>query len=65
MTNLKKANFPDKQLTCVDCEATFTFTKGERYYYASKGLVEPKRCPDCRLKRKFTLAPEGVRHETS
>jgi hypothetical protein len=63
--NLRKANFQDKQLTCIDCEATFVFTKGERYYFASKGLVEPKRCLDCRLKRKLSLAPEGVRHETS
>ena len=62
MINLRKANFQDKQLTCADCEATFIFTKGERYYYASKGLAEPKRCPNCRLKRKLTLAPEGVRH---
>jgi len=60
--NLRKANFQDKQLTCIDCEATFIFTKGERYYYASKGLAQPKRCPNCRLKRKLTLAPEEVRH---
>ena len=63
MINLQKANFQDKQLICVDCEATFIFSKGERYYYASKGLVEPKRCPECRLKRKLTLAPEGVHHD--
>lgn len=63
MINLRKANFQDKQLTCVDCEATFLFTKGEQRYFASKpGLVEPKRCPECRLKRKLTLAPEGVRN---
>jgi len=62
MINLRKANFLDKQLTCVDCGDTFTWTRGERYFYASKGLVEPKRCPECRLKRKLTLAPEGVRN---
>jgi len=56
--NLRKANFQDRQLTCIDCEASFIFTKGERYYYGSKGLVEPKRCPECRLERKMTLAPE-------
>jgi len=59
--NLRKANFKDKHLTCIDCEATFVFTKREQYYYTSKGLVEPKRCPECRLKRELTLAPEGVR----
>lgn len=64
MINLRKANFQDKQLTCVDCGASFTFTRGEQFFYASKGLVSPpKRCPECRLKRKLTLAPEGVRHD--
>lgn len=62
MINLRRANFQDKQLTCIDCETTFIFTKGERYYYASKGLVEPKRCPGCRLKRRRTLVSEGVRN---
>lgn len=63
MINLGKANFQDKQLTCIDCGATFIFTRGEQYYFASKpGLVEPKRCPECRLKRKLTLAPEEVRN---
>ena len=62
MINLRKANFEDKQLTCVDCESIFLFTKGEQYYFASKGLVEPKRCSRCREKRKLTLAPEEVRN---
>ena len=63
MINLRKANFQDKQLICIDCEVSFTFARGEQYYYASKGLVEPKRCAECRLKRKLTLAPEGVWNE--
>jgi len=63
MINPRKANFQDKELTCIECEATFIFTAGEQRYFASKpGLVEPKRCPECRLKRKLTLAPEGVWH---
>lgn len=63
MEDLRKANFEDKQLTCVDCGATFTFTRGEQFFYASKGLSTPKRCPDCRLKRKLTLVPPEVQHE--
>ncbi|MBI4188308.1 MAG: zinc-ribbon domain containing protein [Chloroflexi bacterium] len=59
MKDLRKVDFQDKQLTCTDCDATFTFTKGERFYYASKGLCEPKRCPNCRLRRKLTLVREG------
>jgi hypothetical protein len=57
MKDLKKISFQDKQLICIDCDATFIFNKGERFYYASKGLVEPKRCPRCRLRRKLTLVP--------
>ena len=60
--NLMAINFQDKELTCVDCGDTFTWTRGERYYYAAKGLSEPKRCSECRLKRKETLLPEGVRN---
>jgi len=60
--NLKTANFQDKDLTCVDCGDTFTWTRGERYFYAGKGLSEPKHCPECRLKRKLTLVPEEVRN---
>ena len=60
MKDLRKANFQDKQLVCVDCGAGFTFTKGEQRFFASKpGLVEPKRCPECRRKRKLTLVPDN------
>ncbi|MBA7570369.1 hypothetical protein ES708_12118 [subsurface metagenome] len=63
MKDLRRATFQDKQKTCVDCGAPFIFTRGEQRYFASKpGLVEPKRCPDCRLKRKLTLMPEEVQN---
>ena len=63
MINLRKANFKDKQLTCVDCGKVFVFTKGEQYFFASKaGLAEPKRCPVCRERRRNTLVPEEVRN---
>lgn len=44
----------DKQITCVeeDCGSEFTFTEGEQEYYQSKDFQEPKRCPDCRAKKK-------------
>lgn len=60
--NLKTVNFQDEELTCVDCGDTFTWTRGERHFYVAKGLSEPKRCPECRIKRKLTLLPEGVQH---
>ena len=42
----------DKTLTCVECNAVFTFTVGEQEFFASKGYTnEPKRCPACRETR--------------
>lgn len=46
-------SFTDKELQCVDCRATFTFSANEQEFFASKGFTnEPKRCPDCRGARK-------------
>lgn len=56
--DLRKANFQDKQLVCLECEAPFTFTKGEQCFYAAKGLSTPKRCPECRQRRRATLVPD-------
>lgn len=45
--------FEDKTLTCSDCGAEFTFTASEQEFYKERGFDnEPKRCPDCRSKRK-------------
>lgn len=45
--------FEDKTLVCQDCGKEFTFTAGEQAFYKEKGLDnEPKRCKECRDKRK-------------
>lgn len=44
-----------KAITCIDCNKKFIFSIGEQCFYLSKGLAEPKRCSDCRQKRKDTL----------
>ena len=45
--------FTDKQLTCADCKAEFTFSSTEQEFYATKGFTnEPKRCIPCRAVRK-------------
>ncbi len=45
--------FQDQQLTCADCGKPFTWTQSEQEFYASKGFTNPpKRCPDCRAKKK-------------
>lgn len=44
--------FEDRELTCVDCKQTFTFTAGEQQFFSEKGLSDPKRCKPCRQAKK-------------
>lgn len=45
--------YEDKQLTCKDCGAAFTWTASEQEFYAQKGFSNsPVRCPNCRRARK-------------
>ena len=56
---MERKDFKDRKIKCVDCGAEFTFSASEQFFFWSKGLSEPKRCPQCRLKRKLTLVREG------
>ncbi len=56
---MEKLKFEAKHLFCCDCNRPFVWTAGEQLFYYSKGLAPPKRCPQCRLKRKLTLVKEG------
>jgi DNA-directed RNA polymerase subunit RPC12/RpoP len=42
----------DKTLVCADCGKEFTFTADDQKFYAEKGFSDPKRCKECRDKRK-------------
>lgn len=44
-----------KTIICVECGDKFDFTTSEHSFYSSKGLAEPKRCPNCRKARKEAL----------
>lgn len=45
--------FQDKDLSCKECGAAFTFTASEQAFYAEKGFQnDPSRCPECRAARK-------------
>lgn len=47
------AEYTDKQLTCVDCNAGFVFTEGQQKFFAEKGFTnDPKRCDACRAAKK-------------
>jgi CxxC-x17-CxxC domain-containing protein len=53
-------SYTDKQITCVDCGAEFTFTSGEQERFAQLGFTnEPKRCSPCRAAKKASRGPEG------
>ena len=45
-------SYEDRQLTCADCGANFTFSAEDQEFYASKGYSDPKRCPECRAAKK-------------
>lgn len=46
-------SYQDKQITCAECGASFTFTADEQEFFASRGYTnEPKRCLACRQARK-------------
>jgi len=41
-----------QHLVCVGCGNTFDFTVGEQQFYEEKGYTPPKRCRECRAKKK-------------
>jgi hypothetical protein len=52
--------YQEKNIKCVSCGATFTFTAGEQEFYAAKGFTnEPKRCGNCRAAKKAQRNQDG------
>jgi hypothetical protein len=52
--------FTDKTVACVECGADFIFSKNEQSFYAERGFTnEPKRCKNCRDKRKSVRDGSG------
>jgi len=39
-------------ISCKDCKKIFTMNRKEVQWYSRMGYPLPKRCPDCRKKRK-------------
>ncbi|NMA65874.1 MAG: hypothetical protein GX957_06475 [Clostridiaceae bacterium] len=44
---------PDVLRVCKDCHKEFTLRSGEIDFFKGAGLNLPKRCPECRKKRKM------------
>ena len=52
--------YTDKSIPCIDCGTPFIFTANEQEFYAQKGFSnEPKRCKNCRDKRKSASFGDG------
>lgn len=49
----------DKSIKCVDCNETFVWTMKDQAFYEKKGFSPPKRCKDCRAKKKASFANKG------
>jgi len=46
-------SYVDKKIKCTECGVTFNFGASEQELFASRGYTnEPKRCPECRERRK-------------
>ena len=39
-------------IECVDCGTDFTFSAGQQAYFSKKGFDPPKRCNECKKKKK-------------
>ena len=53
-------NFRDLLLQCQDCGTDFVLESREQLWYFRRGLAMPKRCPECRQRRRN--AEGGERH---
>ena len=47
-----------EDLTCKICGKDFEFSQGERVFYESRSLNPPKRCPECRAKKRKEMKSE-------
>ena len=55
------SSFEDKNMTCEDCGAAFVWTVSEQEFYQERGFENaPKRCTECRAKRKTERSTQRV-----
>ncbi len=43
---------PDAIMICMICGSTFEFGEAEQERYERLGFEDPKRCPECRKKKR-------------
>lgn len=55
------SGFKDVVLVCVErrCGMEFTWSVRDQEFYARQGYDPPKRCPECRQRRKAERGRQG------
>ena len=48
-------------MICKDCKKEFILSPQEKEFFLGRGLVLPKRCPECRKKRKEELNENQIK----
>jgi len=48
-------SYLDEIFSCVDCSKNYNITKNELIFYRKENIPLPRRCPNCRYKRRFDL----------
>ena len=49
------SSFDGQELYCEDCGKYWIFTATEQAFFAKKDFEQPKRCVECRARRRETL----------
>lgn len=42
----------DETINCADCKSDFVWTEGEQQFFEQKAFKKPRRCRECRQKRR-------------
>src|SRR3989344_6017084 len=45
-------------LACTQCSKNYNITKNELSFYKKESIPLPRKCPNCRYKRRFDLRPK-------
>jgi hypothetical protein len=46
-----------KIFACIDCKRNYNITTNELLFYKNENIPLPRRCPNCRYQRRFSLRP--------
>ena len=52
---MNSVNCSDLTINCTWCKKDFIFSVKDQKYYSNKSFDMPKKCKDCRLKKKLAF----------